>query len=244
MKRILWFLIIVAIVLNIIYFIYDSSLFSKSYIIFDKKNIWELDGTDVKKVSENKIKKLNNSNAKLYNEDENDGFLYSVEGIRFYNSNYEKMNHLNSVIVVGDKTIKNYTYLLTDDMEESDIKQISDYLKSQKIDFNKSEVRVNKINLNNDKTIYDIQSLSPQITGKGRYSAILMSDNNEITPIYENYSPKSRTSSLARVIDIDNDNIEELVLLSDIYNSGNQECYSLYQYKNGEYKPVINCEEE
>ncbi len=237
-KIILYLVLIVMMISNIILIINNTINKSKTYIILDNKNIWALENNKINKVSKNNIKILNYAKSKLYNKETIDGYFSYDKGFKFYNLNYEEQRINNSLIVIGNIEINNYTYLLNTDINDNDIKIINKYFQNNNRKFDKSKV------LSNNKIIYSIQSLSAEETGENGYSVIALSNGNNITPIYEKYSITSRASSLNKVIDINNDGKEDLILLSDVKNTSGKECYSLYLYdiKTDSYVPTINCE--
>ena len=245
-KGFIYFILMFLILSNIIIVVYDYLNKDNSYIILNEKNIWSIKDQTIKKISKTKLKKLNYSTSKLYDKEEIDGYITISNGLKFYDTTLSEKNLQDGLIVVGNKKIKNYTYLISTKIDKEEIKNINKYFLENNIDFDESEVIIKKINLSDNRLLYDIQSLSAEMTGKNGYSVILLKEDDEITAIYENFELVSRSSSLDKVIDINNDGKEDLILLSDIHGSANNECYSLYIYnnKNTSFDPVINCEEE
>ncbi len=246
-KRFLFIiLILIGIFLNIFFIIRNINIDNSSYMILDDKNIWKIDNYSVKKVSKSIIKKINNSSAKLYSNQDINGIVSTSNIIKFYNSSFQEEKTTNSIIVVGDATIVNKTYLINTEMNNSDIQIINRYINLKSLDFNISELVIKKISLNNKNTLYSIQSLSAERIGKNGFSSIILYSNDSITSIYENFSSDYRVSTLDKVVDINNDGNEDLILLSDVHNSSGYECYSLYQFNSNsnKYEPIINCEEE
>lgn len=245
-KSFIYFILVILIILNIAVLIVDYFNKDNSYIILDQRNIWSLKGETVKKISDNNLKKLNYSTAKLYNKDEYDGYFTASEGLRFYDATLSEQSLQDALIVIGNKKVNNYTYLVNTDITKEDEKSIKRYFIENNIEFDVSNVLIKKIELSDNRILYDIQSLSAEMTGENGYSVILLKEDDKITSIYENFELVARSSSLNKVVDINNDGKEDLILLSDVHGSANGECYSLYMYnnKNNFFDPVINCEEE
>ena len=250
MKKINFKLILIAliilIILNIFIVVWNYIYYkNSSFLILDENNIWKIDGS-VKKVSKSKMKLLNYSDAKLYNDKIVDGYLINDDYFKFYDKSISSNDDMyNSFIVVGDTNIKNYSSRINSELDEDDKEIITNFLDEYSIDYDEEKTITQKASIN-EKTIYYIVSLSTDGTDENGYSVIFIRNNNDTNLIYKTTSSdnKMRISSLNRLIDIDNDGTIEVILLSDIPGSEGNECYSLYKYDNNSYKPVISCEEE
>ena len=241
----LYFVIVILIVLNIIVIINNIQKDKKNYIILDSNNVWSISDKKVTKVSKASIKRMNYASAKLYGDEGSiDGYFTYDNGMKFYDKAYSNEMKLNSLIVVGNMKLKNYTNLLTTNIKDEDIKIVKSYFDINNRDFDKDEVVIQKAKINKDSVIYNIQTLSAEQIGNNGFSVVLLYKNGKYNAIYENYSTKGRKSSLSKILDINNDKNIEFIFLSDVYGSAKQECYSLYEYNENDnsYIPSIDCE--
>lgn len=242
-----YILLIVLLFLNIGFIIYNLSE-NSTYIILDSDNIWQISNQKIKPVSKNKIKKYSFSEAYLYNKDKIKGYLSSNNSISFYNAdmNKEKISS-DSLIVVGDSKIKNYSYLLTDKIIESDLKVLGDFLKSNSLQYDIDDLYVQKAILSKNTILYSVQTRVNREYIKDDYSIIFVSTNKSNQTIYKKINSKDdRYSSVYKLIDVDNNGYADIILLSGITNNGGKQCYSLYTYNksNEKYNKTIDCEEE
>lgn len=246
MKKLLKFILISLIIINISLLIYNFLYYkNSSFIVFDSNNIWKIDNK-TKAVSKSKIKRLNYSNAKLYTGDVVQGYFESNGNFNFYDKSISsKYNLSKSLIVIGDSTIKNYTNKFSEKITKKDENLISEFLNNYSLKYKKNSY-ITKAEINNNVFYSVISSMG--VDSSDGYAVIFVSDGSESKLIYKMTSQerKLKSSSLSRIADIDNDDIPEVILLSDIPGSAGNECYSLYKYdlKSNDYKPVINCEEE
>lgn len=244
-KTIIFISLFVLLSFNIIIIIYNYySEKNYSYIILDSKNIWQTKDEYTKKISKNRIKKFNYEQAKLYSEKEIDGYFSNEPSFTFYSKNLEEQQNIySSLIVVGNAKITNYTHLLQNEITKEDENIITRFLSNYSLTFDKDGLYIQKIQLPNNIYLY---SVTTYVEYDKEFSVIFMYQNGTSSLVYKNIenSDGSRYSSLNKIIDINNDGYADIILLSDIPNSGGNECYSLYKYNINvnNFEPVINCE--
>ena len=242
-QKIIYISLSLLIILNVLVFI--ISLFEKNntYMILDTKTVWKINKGKVTKVSTNKIKKLNYANAKFYSDTSEEGYFGSDNNFKFYTDLLEQKETLsNGFIVVGNQKVSNYKR--RDTLYEKDINIIGKFLKKQDINYDPDATLTRVFDVPNDTSVYSVESLSDGGPSEDGYSIVFYVSDDISEVIYLKQSESKRVSALNKVIDLDNDMIPEIVLLSDVPGSAGNECYSLYKYNNAKYEPIIKCEEE
>lgn len=246
-KNILYFLLIVLIFINL-YLIISNFVFSRknSYLIFDSNNVLKIDNNSIKKVNKKIIKRLNYSEIYICQQECEKG--YFNDGIYFevYNNNLEKINLTSeSFIKTGKKEIKNFYENSINNINSYDENLISKVLDENNLNYKITDLFITKIKIDSDINAYSLEPYLTDEPSNNNFSLVFISNKTEYEIIYMKKN-SSRLSSLNKVIDINNDDLIEIILLSDMPGSAGNECYSLYQYNksNNKYKPVINCEVE
>lgn len=246
-KRIIYIILALLILLNIIFFVLNNIEKNNTYIILDSKNIWKLySNGSIKKVDKNKIKKVSYSEAKLYSNDIEDGYFGSVQDYKFYNKSLNTiLGKNNSFIVVGNNKIVNYSGNMVYGTD-ADTKIIINYFKKINKKYNLYATETKIVHIDDSKKIYSIVTREDGGPSDDPISVIFLYNNGATTPIYQNNKNNKKVSTLDRVLDLDNDAIPEIVLLSGQTGYAGNECYSLYKYNKtaNQYKPVIKCKEE
>ena len=243
-KKILYTILICFIIFNLFIFIYNYINHNNTYIILNKSSIWKINNNKVTKVNKKEFNKLNYSNAKLYRSDKTDVDGYIDNKFNFFKNDMGQIQDTYyDLYVVGDAPLKNYTYLLLEENEitDNDKQIVSNFIKTN--NFQISDYEIKKMNLSNDITIYSVYKLNKS-NPLDTKSYIFYYQDNIPNIIYESNDKMSRKSYINKIVDINNDGYLDLILLSDIYNSAGNECYSLYMYEDNTFKPVINCEED
>lgn len=247
-KRLSIAILIILIILNIIFFIYDSFIQNKfSYIILDKNNVWRVNNDDVKYIDKKKIKRISFDKIRIYGDEEFSGY-YDTKNNIIYNDSLESIPFSEKLILTkGDINIKNYSFNINSNITEQDELIVLDVLKREEKNESINELFISKIAIGT-KVIYSVVPYEPSsFENKGAYSIIFVYENNESKIIYNKTTSQTkdnRLSSLNRVVDLDNDSIVEIILISDIPGSSGNECYSLYKYNNDtdNYESIIDCE--
>ena len=245
-KKIFIFVIIILILINLCYIYISVSDNKKSYLILDCQNVWKYNGEKIKKLSKKELKKLSFSDVIKYGNETEKGY-YDFSTRRFYDSNYErKYFKVSDVIVKGPLKIKNYSYNISSNLTEDDKEEISNFLLENGKEFDLEKLYINKATLNGGVLYFVTPYAGTDIIN---YSLIFVVDKSGSTKVIYNKSISEngnpRLSSLNKIIDLDNDGQEEIILISDIKGSAGNECYSLYKYDSDvqNYKNIIDCEE-
>lgn len=211
------------------------------YIILNYDNIWVLKNNKIGKTNIKKIENLNYKKSNLYIENEIvRGHMHlDYTTLNFYDLNNYKRSFLSdSMITVNIK--KNYSVLYTDNnINESDKLIIKKYLKEKNEEYDEESLFLKKILVSDDSIFYNVMT---NTQANRRFSYIFLFKNKEYKSLYSSFD-KNRMSYLNFAFDIDNDNDVDLILISTVYGSAENKCYSLYLNEDNDYKPVINCEE-
>ena len=241
------FTIVILVILNFVFCV--LLMFEKnkySFLILDKNTIWKYSDTEIKKVNKNRINRLSYEKVKIYCDNTLDGY-YDSRNNKIYDSYLEEMEFSPTLIInKGNNKIKNYSYNITTDIDETDKKNINDALESSGREEKIDNLLVFKLKISTTEILYSISPLNLGIDDDS-YSIIFINSEGLNKIIYNKSKSNNkdyRLSSLNRVIDINNDGHVEIILLSDIAGSAGNECYSLYQFnsKNQKYESVIDCE--
>ena len=80
------------------------------------------------------------------------------------------------------------------------------------------------------------------------FTGITVLTDKKMEKIYDKNlfgSKTGRLSSLNKIVDLDNDGLEEIILISAFNGSAGNECYNLYKYNTDlkKYENIIDCEE-
>ena len=247
-------LIILMFILLFIYILLSliNLLDNNSYIIFETGDVIKVNKNNIN-VYKN-IKRINYSNAKLYKENKKiNGYLEYTSNddnnkiVKFYNEKIKEEKTNNSFIVVGKADIKDYSYLIKDDITDEDIKLIREYLKDNSLPSINDLTKIYKAVVD-DKTFYEVRNYYYDKTGKNNLSLIFLKQNDDIKTIYVKEGKKvlKRSSKLSNIIDLNGDNEFELILQSAPFGTDSEYCNSVYIFdkSKSEYKPIINCEGE
>ena len=252
-NKILYISLFILLVFNVIIFINYFIDKNSSYVILNSNNIIKINNNKVS-IYKKKYQKLNYSSAKLYNgEDVIDGYIKIKEdsktgytNINFYKKSMELADINDSIIVIGDNKITDYTNLMSNSISNEDSKIISKFLKD------------NSIGKMNDLT----EATVTKINGGKIYTARTLDFNNEdynystiFSKIGDNYQLLfkskgkeifNKMSSLNKVVDLNNDNNADLILETAPFGTDVDYCYSVFIYDKSKnnYNPVINCEED
>ena len=246
-KNITYIVLFVLIILNLILFIYHLFDSKGTYIILDDKNVWKVENDNYQYTSPIYLKRLNYQSATLYSDNKVSGYLeIENDKFNFYTENLLKMDNLyNSIIVIGNLNIKNYTSLLTSKLTETDIEEISKYAKENALDFDRESVIMQKASLPHNITIYSVVTKLEDSNLIDSYSVIFAKINEDIQVLYSNINNQNnRYSNINKLVDINDDGYSDLIFLSDVTNNAGNECYSLYMYNqsSNSFTKNIKCE--
>ena len=244
-KKIISLLLIFFVLINF-YFIFKSFYDNKiTYFILDYNNVWKYDGKKVEKINKRILKKFSFSNITKYGLSNETGY-FDFDEKSFYNEAYEKSGfNTKDIAVKGPSNVQNYSYEITTNLTSDDKRIISGVLSDndKKAEFDK--LYINKAILNKG-TLYFIMPYND--TGLEGYSLVFLVNNGQVQKIYNKNlfgSKTGRLSSLNKIVDLDNDGLEEIILISEINGSAGNECYNLYKYNTDlkKYENIIDCEE-
>lgn len=246
-KSLLYCLMIVSIFVSLYFVVFNFySLKNYSYMIFDKNNIWRIKDNKIEKISSKNLRKINFSELDICNQKCEKGYINNKEYFEVYNDNLEKINLSSEYLIKkGRIEIKNYYEKKYNDIGENDKILILKVLKENNLDYKIDNLFITKISIDNNRSAYSLEPYLTDESSENSFSLVFISDKFEYEIIYMKKNA-SRLSSLNKVIDINNDNLLEVILLSDVPGSAGNECYSLYQYNklNSKYVPIIDCEGE
>ena len=246
MKKIFAPLLLIFLILINFFFIFKSFYNNKiSYFILDYNNVWKYDGKKVRKVNKRNLPKISFSTITKYGVEPEKGYLDFSKKI-FYNKDFEESKfNVKDIAVKGLSTVKNYSYEITTNIPSDDKRIISSILSANDKETEFDKLYINKAILNKG-TLYFI---TPYIdSGIKGYSFVFLVSNGKVQKIYDKDLSNSKThrlSSLNKIVDLDNDGLEEIILISEINGSAGNECYNLYKYNQvlKKYEKVIDCEE-
>ena len=253
LKKIIYIILVILLFFNIILFINNFVDNDSSYIILKSDSIIKINKNNISMYRKN-YKKLNYSSAKLYKNDEvidgyikvDDSAALGYTTVNFYKRSLETEDTNNSIIVVGDMKLKNYTDLISKSITKEDSKIISNYVKENSIGKINDLTQASVTNLNNRK-IYTVRNYNFN-EKDNNFSVIFLKENENYQLIYKSIGEKvlKRSSKLSKIIDLNNDNNADLILESAPFGTDVDFCYSVYVFdkSSNKYKPVINCEEE
>lgn len=241
---------------NIFVYLYITFYTSKStYLILDYNNIIEINN-DRYKLKNNIAKRLDNSQAFLIEKEIMEGYLKIENGeeyfdnhISFYDKNLNIISDTyKSILVTDARKMKNYSYLLSYDLDDVDKKNIQKYLIENSLGTYSKNIDTIKANLPNGDIIYSIKYISSSSLDDESYSVVFMKQEDNFTTIYSKTGIdfSSKISEISKIVDINNDGYIDLIMSSSRYASDDNICYSLHIYnnKNNSYENVIKCEEE
>lgn len=253
-NKIYFIILFIFITANVIIYLYDIVYTqNSSFLILDYDNSIQIHNNKYS-INKNIVKKLNGSQMTLLDKIGHDGYLDIKNNeetldnyVTFFDKSMEEVSQsYESIIISNNSNIKNYSYLISYEITEGDIKNIEKYLKQNNLGTYTNHIDVTKASLPNNKILYSIKSISPSSSKENNYAVIFILDGSEFYTVYTktNIEIKTKSSSINKLVDINNDNNIDLILSSSKYASDNESCYSLYIYnaKTNSYDPKINCE--
>ena len=252
-KKYIIIVLIILLLFNLIYFINNNFMNNNtSYLLLNSNNVLKIKESKISNYKVN-LSKLNYERAVLYSDKPINGYLVIEDGeeqnneLNFYNNEFEKIDYIpQNIIVVGDYKITNNTNLLTNNIAEKDKNIINRYLNDNNLGNYSDNLQIFKADLGN-MILYNIMNID-ESNNNNLYDIIFYYYNNEYHDIYVKKGNEiiNKFGSISKIIDFDNDGINELLIQLSSYGSSSIFCYNLYKFdsKVNNYIPIINCEEE
>lgn len=251
MKKSIAIIVVFMLVIINIYLFMISNFNEKKYIIIDEKNIFEYKNNSFKKIDKSVLKKLNYSDTNLFI---NNKMIQKVnfdikDSTLIYDNTKEIVNYSNKKILSNiEYNLKVKEPVSTEDIKGEDEEIMDSILKENLINRPIDSLGISKIDLSENKKIFNIYPLD---LGKeydvDPYIIALVNDE-DIIYIEKNINKKIQSSqiyvpNLHLAFDINNDNNYEIVVSYSKTLDINSTYYCVFKYDSltNKFKDISNC---